>query len=321
MQQIETLKTEPLAAETNSEVAGFLHPSYAKSLAEFGEPTLLPRSRGWFLKRPVPGFQYWDGLGCYPLLSCHDWTQLGADLNDVGSELVCLSAVIDPFGKHDEALLRRCFPDITVRFKESLITDLAMPARTIVSKHHRYYARKALERVDVEICEGNASQHLDEWVELYDCLIQRHQLRGLKAFSRSAFATQLAVPGTTLFRARRQGATVGAHLWYVQGNVAYSHRAAYTSAGYEMMAGYALYWRAIEHFQHRAVRWLDIGGGAGAANVQDGLTEFKHGWATGTKPLYFCGRIFDRDAYDQIARAKGHLATEYFPAYRKGEFD
>jgi hypothetical protein len=50
------------------------------------------------------------------------------------------------------------------------------------------------------------------------------------------------------------------------------------------------------------------------------LSRFKRGWATGTRTAYFCGRIFDRANYREITRASGCMATDYFPAYRQGEF-
>src|SRR5205807_9852136 len=65
-----------------------------------------------------------------------------------------------------------------------------------------------------------------------DLLVQRHGLRGIKAFSRESFRDQLAVPGITLLRAVRAGRTAGAHLWYVSGSVAYSHLMALSADGY-----------------------------------------------------------------------------------------
>jgi hypothetical protein len=54
--------------------------------------------------------------------------------------------------------------------------------------------------------------------------------------------------------------------------------------------------------------------------VDGGLTRFKRGWATGTRPVYFCGRIFQRERYEQLARQGGAPVSGYFPAYRHGEF-
>lgn len=69
------------------------------------------------------------------------------------------------------------------------------------------------------------------------------------------------------------------------------------------------------------VSWLDLGAGAGMANDgTNGLSLYKRGWSTDTRTVYLCGRIFDHKRYAEIVKAKGIAATDYFPAYRKGEF-
>jgi lipid II:glycine glycyltransferase (peptidoglycan interpeptide bridge formation enzyme) len=123
-----------------------------------------------------------------------------------------------------------------------------------------------------------------------------------------------------MFQAFTRGNLVGAHLWYKQGEIAYSHLAAMNPLGYELMASYALYWFALEYFSGK-VRWLDLGSAAGVESKNAaGLDSFKKGWSTGTRTAYLCGRIFDRVKYEEISRARGIEATNYFPAYRRGEF-
>ena len=65
-------------------------------------------------------------------------------------------------------------------------------------------------------------------------LIQRHQISGIRAFSRDSFAKQLQIPGIVSFRAIRHQQTVGMILWYVQNEVAYYHLGAYTDEGYQI---------------------------------------------------------------------------------------
>ena len=256
-------------------------------------------------------------MGCYPLFCCRDWSALRADLEELATDLVCVSLVTDPFGRFDEQTLRDCFPDKFIAFKPHLVADLRRPPREFVSKHHRYYARRALRLVEIERCPDPAL-HLDEWSALYDALIARHRLRGIQAFSRRAFSIQLTTPGLVMIRARRDGDTVGAHLWIVQDGVAYSHLAATSTRGYDMNVAYALYWFALEALAAEA-RWIDFGAGAGLSISDDGLTQFKRGWATGTRPTFFCGRIFDRVSYDKARAARNAGSSSYFPAYRAGE--
>lgn len=300
-------------------LTGYLNHNYAHSLQEFGQPRELPRCKGWLLERKIPGSEGHDAMGCYPLFVCKDWSQLSHDLENIGNDLVSVSLVTDPFGQYDEAYLRECFRDVVTPFKKHFIVDLQQPGDAIVCRHHRRYARKALRHLRVEACQEPA-QLIDEWATLYDNLIKRHALNGIKAFSRRAFALQLRIPGTVMLSAMHNGIPIAQQVWFVQGEVGYNHLSAISEAGYTLKASFALYWFAIEYFSGRA-RWLDLGGGAGARNdSMDGLSLFKCGWSTETRIAYFCGRIFDRKRYSAIVKAKGVDSTDYFPAYRKGEF-
>ncbi len=306
--------------EINKVVTGYKHPSYAKSLEKFGIPVKLPKSNGWILKRQIPRFADYDGMGCYPLFSCQDWSQLFDDLENIRNDLVCLSAVIDPFGEYDPLHLSRCFKDVVIPFKEHFIVDLNRPLRSFVSEHHRRYARKSLKVLQVERCE-NPPEFIDLWVDLYASLIRRHNIKGILAFSKSAFYTQLNVPGIVVFQAIYEDTTVGMLLWYLQNDVAYYHLGAFSGSGYELRASFGLFWTAIEYFANEKLRWLDLGAGAGVNNDStDGLTRFKQGWSTDKRTTYFCGRIFDRAKYSEIVKAKNISDTDYFPAYRSGEF-
>jgi hypothetical protein len=259
-------------------------------------------------------------MGCYPLFFCQNWSQLHVDLEDIETNLVSLSLVTDPFGEYDPAYLQQCFPDVVIPFKEHFIVDLSRPMNEIVSRHHRKYARRAQTKLHVEKCDEPA-HYLDEWITLYDNLAERHGIERIRAFSRTAFAKQLRIPELTMLRAIHKDAAVGAITWFMIGEVAYGHLAGASRAGYELGAAYALYWATIEYFRGK-VRWLDLGAGAGIKNDgTDGLSLFKRGWCTGTRTAHFCGRIFDRGTYERIARAKSiSSSTDYFPAYREGEF-
>ena len=308
---------DPSVADT---LTGYAHPTYVDSLAEFGVPRELSQCKGWILQRKVPGFPYHDGMGSYPLFACQNWSRLYADLENIGNRLVSLALVADPFGEYDVAYLRHCFDNVNL-FKKHFVTHLVYPVKDIVSAHHRRYARKALRELLVEEYP-EPTQLIDEWATLYAALIKRHTIAGIRAFSRESFAKQMSVPGIVAFRAVYRGVTIGAHLWYVQGRVGYSHLEAVSSIGYRKWAAFALYWFALNWFhQHRAVRWLNLGAGAGIGSKgTDGLSQFKQGWSTGTRPAYFCGRIFDHERYREIVEAKGVSVTDYFPAYREGEF-
>lgn len=301
-------------------MTGYLHPSYVESLSEFGKPRLLPKSGGWILKRQIPGTIYQDGMGCYPLFTCQDWSQLYSDMEDIKSELVSLAIVTDPFGAYTIDYLQQCFRDVVIPFKEHFVVDLSRPMNTFVSYHHRRYAQKALQNISIERC-SNPQQFLNEWIDLYNFLIQRHHIKGIPAFSRLSFVQQMKIPGLFMFRAVYKEITVGMVLWYIQGNVSYYHLGAYSDLGYKLRASFALFWYVIKYFASVGLEWLSLGAGTGVkANHMDGLTRFKRGWSTATRTAYFCGRIFNHKQYLEIIEAKNLANADYFPAYRKGEF-
>ena len=300
--------------------AGYAHSTYAASLSEWGTPLRLPRADGWLLRRPIPGYNLTDAMGCYPIFACRDWTRLAEDLAELKSDLVSVALVADPFGNHDPELLTETFADVVLPFKEHFVVDLAHSPESFVDSHHQRNARRALAGVEVEIISDHADKTVNEWSELYANLIARHGIRGLPAFSPSSFARQLAVPGTTLLRAVRNGSVVGMNIWYTDRGVGYYHLGAYSDEGYEVRASFALFWRAIEYFATTQLNWLCLGAGAGIeANAMDGLSRFKRGWATGTRRAYFCGKILDRERYNELA-ATVSTASHYFPVYRLGEF-
>lgn len=257
-------------------------------------------------------------MGCYPLFSCRDWSQLRSDIAELRERYVSVGLVADPFGNHDEELLRQSF-DQVVGFKSHFIVELGPAPEKLASKHHRYYARRALAKVSVEAVTRPAD-FLSDWCALYANLIRRHELIGIKAFSRSAFECQLQMSDLVMLRAVHEGRTVGAHLWMIMGDVANSHLAAFSDEGYELMCAYALYWEAIRHFTGM-VRWLNIGAGAGMeADAKDGLTQFKRGWSTGTRTAWFCSSMLQPEKYAALSAAAGTGGSGYFPAYRQGKF-
>ena len=305
--------------ETSNESSGYMHPEYAKSLSEFGQPKLLEQCNGSILVRKITDTVFYDAMGCYPLFSCEHWSKLANDLDELGDQIVSLAVVTDPFGDYQEAYLKRCFKDTVYAFKEHFVTDLEQPIKTIVSTHHRRNARKASKQVEVELCK-NPVDHADDWSDLYANLRKRHGIDGMADFSRHALTQQLMVPGMVMFRAIHGGKTVGMLLWYVHEDVAYYHLAAYSGVGYELRASFALFWVAIEYFTKKNLRWLSLGAGAGiSCSVDDGLTRFKSGWATGKRSAYFCGRIYDHSRYAELVRLKDITNTSYFPAYRAAD--
>jgi hypothetical protein len=301
-------------------MTGYVHPAYARSLSEFGEPLLLPKSGGFLLKRTVTGTSV-DAMGPYPLFACSDWTKLKSDLENLGEPLVSAVVVTDPFGNYTETLLKDCFNDRVIPFKSHFVTDLTCSLESSISEHHARNARAGAREVEIDRCE-EPSSCLDDWSSLYSILIKRHQIRGIRAFSRQCFEQQLLIPGIVCFRASRGQRTVGMTLWYVQGEIAYYHLGAYSDDSYRLRASFAIFREALRYFASNRLRYANLGAGAGVdGQGEDGLSRFKQGWSTLTRTAYLCGRICNRRAYDELVAAAGAATTGYFPAYRNGEFN
>lgn len=305
--------------EPRSGVTGYAHPGYVRALSQFGTPRELPRCGGWLLERAIPGTDRKDAMGCYPLFACRDWSQLKADLDELAGDLVSVSLVADPFGDFSVDQLHACFPDRMIPFKQHYVLDLHQPIEGIVRKRTCRYAKAALRQMNVEICPMPLD-HLDDWMTMYGCLIAKYDLKGIHVFSRESFAGQMVVPGFVMFRAFHGHETLGMLSWFVHCDVAYAHLIGVGPLGYRMRAAYALYWVSAQYFA-QTLHWLNLTGVPGTNdNDTSGLGQFKRGWASGTRTAYFCGRVFQREAYEEIVRAKGISTNNYFPAYRVGEF-
>jgi hypothetical protein len=172
--------------------------------------------------------------------------------------------------------------------------------------------------MDVEVC-ARPLDHLDEWERIFSVLVKRHSISGLRRFSRRAFAQQLATPGMVMFRASQGSQTIGFDLWYVQGDIAQSHLAAFDETGYKVGASYATKWTMLDYMS-RKVSWVNLGAGT-HPDATDGLSYFKRGFSTGTKEAWLCNRIFQPENYSNLAmKAASPAGGAYFPAYRVGEF-
>jgi len=294
---------------------GYFNPGYVASFEEFGRPLLLPGSGASLLERPIGDTGLRDAMGAYPMFCCPDWTELSADLDALGDRLVSVVLAPDPMTAPQPEALEATFDHVR-RYKDHFVIRTGRPLDEFVSKRHRQHARNALRRVEVELCEEPA-RYAGEFDRLFGVLAARHQIRGLRRFSQAAFERQLALPGTVMFRAMVDGRTVGLDSWYVQGSCAQGHLVALDETAYELRAGYALKWRLIEYLSD-GVEWINLGGGRSSDN-SDGLSAFKRGWSTDTKPSWICGSILQGDRYESLSASASGNDGAYFPAYRTAE--
>lgn len=280
------------------EAPGYMSMEYAESLREWGDPMDLGYGAR-MLRRAIPGTSYYDLMGVYPLMCCDEWDTVKHRLG-MWQDHVSAVWVADPLsGDWDTSWL-----DVHRHYKDHFLVDYNKPLE--ISKHHRYYTRQFDGQVEVV-----TDPDVHEWTMMYDTLVDKHGITGIQRFSRWCFGYQFEnVPGLVAFHAYDRNIPLGMHLWYIQGNVAYSHLAACSHWGYQRFASYALMQYALEFFAN-SVRYLDLGGVTDGDG--NGLQFFKRGWSNDTIPAYLCGKILDREKYEELSSGR---ETEYFPAYR-----
>jgi len=299
-------------------LTGYSHPLYAASFTEFGIPCYLPTCSGWILERQIPDTSYRDAMGLYPLFFCDNWEYLTDDFETLGNQLVSISLVIGPFSQFPNEKYSRYF-EIFLPYKDHYILDLSLPLDETVSKGHRRSARRALKNLEVEVVVPTKSG-LGDWAHLYEELVKRHQINGIRAFSRQSFEKQMSIPGTIYFQVTHQGRVVGGNIYYLEGEVAYAHLSAFSEEGYRLGAPYAVKWFALQHLS-QLVHWVNFGGSTGSNQEHlTGLDYFKMGWSSQTGKSYFCGKILGEQKYKELVLRKQVGETNWFPAYRLGEF-
>ena len=297
---------------------GYSHPFYAQSFREVGEPIYLPSAGGWLIKRQIPDTENFDAMGPYPLFVCKNWSALPRDLDELRNDLVSLSLVIPPLTQLPTSSFQSYF-DTLYPYKDHYLLDFAIPLESSISRGRRKDARRSLKNVSVEII-NTPGMYLDEWFCLYQHLVDRHGIKGIRAFSKASFAKQLSIPGMVYCRGLYAGRAVGGNLYLVQDDVVYFHLSAFSEEGYELDAAYAIQWVAMQYFVNK-VRWMNLGGSTGAGTDHlSGLDQFKKGWSTATEKSIFCGKILDQKKYQEITFSRQESMDGWFPSYRFGEF-
>ncbi len=298
-------------------MSGYLTKNYAESLAEFGLPYFLPKSKSWILKQTIPNSDYIDARGCYPLFTCVHPQKLVDDFAALNEEIVSLAFVTDPFSPYKLEDWQKIMPDVCFPYKTHFMVELQNGYEQALSRHHLRNVRKASQILNIK--HTNSPDFLlNRWLQLYSNLIERHNIRGIARFSKDGFKKQLTTPGIRATWAEYEDIVIGIVLWYKMKNNVFYHLAAYDETGYRMKASYAIFNYALQIFREEGVEFVNLGAGAGLTNSgNDGLTRFKKGWANTTRPVYFCGRIFNTTLYNTLTRAGSQKASQsFFPAYR-----
>jgi hypothetical protein len=302
-----------------------IHPyataAYAHSLSHWGEAQSVPEWGCGVILRAIPGMDAagedtagMDAAGTYPIAAIAADADLPGGLERLRRlGLISITLVLDDFQRPPLALLQKYF-NVVRPFKTHYIRRNA--AKFTYARHHRYEVARASRKVTVR--PFDLESHLPEWTALYASLIRRHGLRGVHLFPAAHFEALHRMKSTTSMGAWLDDELVSAHIWVSDGTHVHSHLAASNDAGYKAGAAYAVYDASIRHFA--GAELLNFGGGAGTGEaLNDGLAEFKRGFANESASAYVCGAILDEGRYDELCRRRATPAdAEFFPTYRKG---
>jgi len=262
----------------------------------------------WVALRPIAG-GHTDASGPYPRTPFGAEAAIVAGLDELRQRgLVSAVLVPDPLASPDPARLAAAF-ELCRPFKTHMLIDRARGFAP--TKHHRDRIRRGDRRCAVRVVA--LATELEAWRGLYAELAERRAITGPAAFPDPYFPELAATPAFVTFAAYVEGALAGMTIWFEHAGVAVSHLTATNALGYANGANYALNAAAIAHFDGAAV--IDLGGGAGLGDdPEDGLVQFKRGFANAEATAYLCGAVLDATRYAELAATSP--PTQFFPAYR-----
>lgn len=292
--------------------------AYAETLSHIGTAVWLPNAGGAMLSREIEGQTRRDLVGNYPWTDFADWGRVAADLEHLSTlddPPVAAVTVVSPLVEVPDEVMQSAFPDHLVDFKQHQLVDLTGDFVGSFRSSHRRKMRRIDPSVNLGV-EVDLDSFAPDWIALYGHLSTRHGIGGAADFPDCSLRLQLALPGVVVFSARLDGEVIGAVSFVCEGDQAAYHLGAFAPAGYQYQVAFGLFPLAFEVLRERGISVVNLGGGAGArTSGDDGLLQFKRGWATHAKYARIGGRVLDADVYASLSAG---TATDFFPAYRRG---
>jgi hypothetical protein len=294
-----------------------IHPYCSKKYAEgfkaIGmDPIYLPNNDIWVVKRPIPGTDLYDAANCYPVFPFSKNTDFSIDIDTFKQHnIISLVLVSDIFTQNACSNIIDQFNHIQ-EYKPHYIVDLKANEINYTS-HHRQYVKKANLSCEVKLI--SLKEYLNEWIELYNVLIDKHLLTGVHKFSKSFFAEIATLEKLYMIGAFIEKKLVSAMLWIEYDGFIYSFLGASSSEGYDKMCAYAVYDYSIKYFKEKNFKAIDLGGGAGVQTSSAGLSFFKKGFSNKELNCYIYGMIIDHEAYINLSKDKNNN-IKFFPLYR-----
>jgi len=187
----------------------------------FGLGTIdLPEWQTALLNRSIPGTEWFDALGCYPLTVFGPAPDLQAGRERLrAAGLVSVALVPDPITSPSPHVFSAVF-EICRPFKTHYLIDReAGPVH--FAKNHRWSVRQAGKHCGFEAID--LRENLEVWLALYRHTLARHQATGIYDFAPAYFRALAEMPAVTALAARHEGEIVAIILWVRNGEIVYAH--------------------------------------------------------------------------------------------------
>jgi hypothetical protein len=292
-----------------------IHPyatlAYAKTLTHIGRPMYVRAWDSHIIVRDVDQNSF-DAIGPYPIACLAPGSDLRAGLEDLRQAgMISVVLVVDGLWGPPHRELEQAFSSARP-YKTHYLVDSAA-GQYLPTSHHRYEIRRAANR-GIEIQMVYLRDILDEWTELYDHLIARHQITGAQRFSRTSFEALACCDGLVTLAAYLGETVVACHIWFQHEGFVWSHLAATNLAGYRNGASFALYDYSIRMFSRQLI---NLGGAAGLEDAtDDGLALLKAGFSNRKHRTHLYGAVLDLKRYNALCSERGVPVGDYFPLYR-----
>lgn len=293
----------------------YRHPGYAASYNDSAEVLWLEHCDGWLVRRHIDGSSATDLANPYPLFCCKNLSAIDSDL--IGLDTTTTASLVirtDAFSQKQVSRRLTGFDNI-FRFKTHYIARFDQPWRSFARRNCRRLAARAKLSFDFRRVEKPATRARVLW-ELNQVILKRRNATQEAQLSQETLATQLTLPGVTLFEAHDERGVQAAACFMEVGEYAYAHLLGSSNQARDRFVVYGLYGHALDYYQQR-VQAIDFGGAVGINSCsQDGLSQFKQGWCNQTGISYLCCKILNRDLYQEICRRRDTEGSAFFPAYR-----
>lgn len=262
---------------------------------------------------PILG-KYWYAPRAPIHLFSKDWEEIRTEALRRGISWIRT----EPFDDTALYAMRGAFPENQVvpshdiQPRRTLGIDISVPEERILARMKpktRYNIRHCLGKKEVSIYTSNDSRLIGRFYELASETVARAGIRAHSVDHYKALLESLPEEIVDLYCCEYVGKIIAMNIVIFYDKTAIYLHGASGNEHRNIMAPYALQWRAILDAKNRGCQWYDFGG-VSDDNTRDkwaGITRFKTGFDPSAKPKVFPGAfdiVLKPFAYESYGRAR-----------------